>query len=82
MDKKEVQKIIDSLVPGTIFNITYLSTQVELVNIKTKEGTTKLKEPLYLWREVGTLKTFTNKADDIKKGIVFKNWIKNEDSNN
>lgn len=83
MTLEELSTKVSNLKLNTRFTALNGKEDFYLIQKIEKDGKTKLKEPLFVWQYTNDNRTFTNRFDDVKRALLFKDWIevKNEDEN-
>lgn len=75
--KIEIQ--IKKLKIGDKFEAINSNQKFELERIIERQAGKKLPEPLYVWKYINSDKaSFTNRVEDIRRALLYKNWIKHE----
>lgn len=75
---QEIENRIAKLKAGDAFEAIHSNQKFLLERKIEKQAGKKLPEPLFVWKYLDSEKTFTNRVEDVRRALLYKNWIKYE----
>lgn len=72
---QEIENRIAKLKVGDAFEAINSNQKFLLERKIEKQAGKKLPEPLFVWKYLDSEKTFTNRVEDVRRALLYKNWI-------
>lgn len=72
---QEIENRIAKLKVGDAFETIHSNQKFLLERKIEKQAGKKLPEPLFVWKYLDSEKTFTNRVEDVRRALLYKNWI-------
>lgn len=73
---EKIESQIKNLKIGDAFEAINSNQKFLLERKIEKQAGKKLPEPLFVWKYLDSEKTFTNRVEDVRRALLYKNWIK------